>query len=260
MGKITYTNKVALNENPEIADINKVTDDDMNEIKSVVNTNDDNVGDITTLTTTDKTNVVNAINELQSNKALASDLGNIANLTTTDKTNTVVAINEVNSNMALSSEVGNIANLTTTDKSSIVNAINEVNTAVGLTVHDSYDTSTTEPYSANSIHNLHTYSTTEHRVGTWKDGKPVYAITLSGSVTATNLVIHNNSNIKLMVDAEGCVYTPDLCHNLGSYGSPNYYSLLQYNFNNHNISLFSAGYNVTGGGYDITIYYTKTTD
>lgn len=39
MAQITYTNKVALNENPEIAAINKVTDDDMNEIKSVVNAN-----------------------------------------------------------------------------------------------------------------------------------------------------------------------------------------------------------------------------
>ena len=39
MSKITYDDKVALNENPEIADINKVTDDDMNEIKQVVNDN-----------------------------------------------------------------------------------------------------------------------------------------------------------------------------------------------------------------------------
>ena len=39
MANITYDTKVALNENPSIADINKVTDDDMNEIKSVVNTN-----------------------------------------------------------------------------------------------------------------------------------------------------------------------------------------------------------------------------
>lgn len=36
---IQYQNKVALNTNPEIADINKVTDNDMNEIKSVVNNN-----------------------------------------------------------------------------------------------------------------------------------------------------------------------------------------------------------------------------
>ena len=42
MAQISYTNKIALNENPEIADINKVTDDDMNEIKQVVNDNYNN--------------------------------------------------------------------------------------------------------------------------------------------------------------------------------------------------------------------------
>lgn len=53
MAKITYTNKVALNENPEIADINKVTDDDMNEIKQVVNDNYDHYIEIQTTTPTD---------------------------------------------------------------------------------------------------------------------------------------------------------------------------------------------------------------
>lgn len=37
MSLITYENKVALNENPQIADINKVTADDMNQIKSAIN-------------------------------------------------------------------------------------------------------------------------------------------------------------------------------------------------------------------------------
>lgn len=40
MAQITYANKVKLNDDPNIPDINKVTDDDMNEIKSVVNEND----------------------------------------------------------------------------------------------------------------------------------------------------------------------------------------------------------------------------
>ena len=39
MAQITYDNKVALNENPNVADINKVTDDDMNEIKTTINAN-----------------------------------------------------------------------------------------------------------------------------------------------------------------------------------------------------------------------------
>lgn len=44
MAKINYANKVALNENQSVADINKVTDDDMNEIKTSVNTIYDALG------------------------------------------------------------------------------------------------------------------------------------------------------------------------------------------------------------------------
>ena len=61
MSKITYTNKVAINENIEIPNINKVTDSDMNEIKNVVNNNDDelittntNLTNATTYSTTEK--------------------------------------------------------------------------------------------------------------------------------------------------------------------------------------------------------------
>ena len=64
MSKINYTDKVTLNENPNVADVNKVKADDLNEIKNVVNANDDNVGDIANLKTTDKSSVVNAINKI----------------------------------------------------------------------------------------------------------------------------------------------------------------------------------------------------
>ena len=43
MSKITYADKVALNENPNVADVNKIKADDLNEIKNVVNANDDNI-------------------------------------------------------------------------------------------------------------------------------------------------------------------------------------------------------------------------
>lgn len=68
MSKITYDNKVDLQVASNIANINKVTASDMNEIKDVVNGNANEVGDISTLTTTDKTSVVNAINELETDK------------------------------------------------------------------------------------------------------------------------------------------------------------------------------------------------
>lgn len=64
MSKITYENKVALSEKPEVDDINKVKATDMNEIKEVVNQNDDNVGNLSNLETIDKSSLVNAVNEI----------------------------------------------------------------------------------------------------------------------------------------------------------------------------------------------------
>ena len=62
---ITYTDKVTLNQNPDIDAVNKCQASDMNEIKTVVNANATGVGDISTLNTT-ATTVVGAINEINS--------------------------------------------------------------------------------------------------------------------------------------------------------------------------------------------------
>ena len=67
MSKIGFADKVALNENASIPDINKCKASDMNEIKQVVNENDDNVGDLTQLETTNKDSIVGAINEVNTN-------------------------------------------------------------------------------------------------------------------------------------------------------------------------------------------------
>ena len=71
MAKITYEDKVALNVNSDIADVNKCNATDLNEIKNVVNENDDNttnnsnaIGDLSSLNTTNKNNLVSAINEV----------------------------------------------------------------------------------------------------------------------------------------------------------------------------------------------------
>lgn len=74
MAKITYENKVALNVNSDIADVNKCNATDLNEIKNVVNENDDNttnnsnaIGNLSSLNTTNKNNLVSAINEVNAN-------------------------------------------------------------------------------------------------------------------------------------------------------------------------------------------------
>ena len=71
MAKITYENKVALNANSDIADINKVNASDLNEIKDVVNANDDNttnntnaIGNLSELTTPVVSSLVGAINSV----------------------------------------------------------------------------------------------------------------------------------------------------------------------------------------------------
>ena len=71
MAKITFEDKVALNVNSDIADVNKCNATDLNEIKNVVNTNDDNttnnsnaIGNLSNLNTTNKNNLVSAINEI----------------------------------------------------------------------------------------------------------------------------------------------------------------------------------------------------
>ena len=71
--QITYQDKVALNENTGIADINKVKADDMNMIKNIVNANQEDVGDISNLKTEDITSIVNAVNELVTNKEILYD-------------------------------------------------------------------------------------------------------------------------------------------------------------------------------------------
>lgn len=92
MAQITYANKVALNENPEIANINKVTDDDMNEIKQVVNDNYNNTIQITDTEPTDSDNKIwidtaevgSAASEITNEYSTSTGLGYSANYINTE--------------------------------------------------------------------------------------------------------------------------------------------------------------------------------
>lgn len=71
MSKITYSNKIALNVNSDIADVNKCNASDLNEIKEVVNGHDDsiinnttNIGNLENLQTIRKSDLVLAINDI----------------------------------------------------------------------------------------------------------------------------------------------------------------------------------------------------
>lgn len=53
INKIQYQNKVAIEDDPSVAEINKVTDSNMNEIKAVVNNNADEMDNYYTKTEID---------------------------------------------------------------------------------------------------------------------------------------------------------------------------------------------------------------
>lgn len=227
MAKITYEDKVALNENPEIALINKVTDDDLNEIKSVVNTNDDNVGVLTNLTTTDKTSAVNAINELNSDKA-PDDIILVQSSEPTSDSN-ILWIND--------GQIG-------TPASEITN---------------SYSTSTGKGYSANYVNHINTYSNTETQIGYWFD-KPLYRKILTLPTLA------NNGETNVSYDSTYLIKRFEIyCENPAiakiSLNIPtNNYISSYIDYTNHRIAVQTSSDRTAFTENYAIIEYTKTTD
>lgn len=203
MAQISYTNKVALNENPEIANINKVTDDDMNEIKQVVNDNYNN------------TIIISDTQPTSEDNKLFID--------------------------------------TSEDGDSFTEITNE------------YSTSTGKGYSANYINELHTYSETEIRVGTYL-GKPLYRRTFVGttSTSTNNSMLTNSGNIKKIISSCGYIeQSSSVQLEIGKsvYHQDNSFTAFTRIINVNNNLRFDYNYNTfSGKNYEITVEYTKTTD
>lgn len=206
MAQITYDNKVALNENPEIANINKVTDDDLNEIKQVVNDNYNNTIQITDTEPTDNDNKL--------------------------------WIN--------SGEIGGQA-------SEITNSYSE-STGIG--------------YSANYVNNLHTYSTSEIRVGTWIDGKPIYRIAFESTNYATSYTIPTPTNLEKIIDVKGMLQRSDynniwqvIPSRLNNTGFTAQFDNISISGSSVSVGLtFGTSWSTTFRKIIIVFEYTKTTD
>lgn len=65
----------------------------------------------------------------------------------------------------------------------------------GASLSNVYGTSDSNGYTQEYINGLETYSTTEHRVGTWIDGKPLYSRWFSTTLTGTP-----SSGVKRIMD------------------------------------------------------------
>lgn len=108
---------------------------------------------------------------------------------------------------------------------------------------------------------MHTYSTTEERVGTWIDDKPVYERTLvvdncttyeDGAVRRIFVVSNALSGIDTLVDVSGNIYV-----NSGTYYQGNKYGLPQANMAANGGCVWSSSGNLNGGGLELVFAFDK---
>ena len=128
-------------------------------------------------------------------------------------------------------------------------------------VVNQYSTSQTNTYSADYVNNLNAYSTTEKRIGTWIDGKPLYEKVIDFGACPDNSsknVAHNISNLKRIIRLFGFA---------GSSTSKGGITLPH--GSSSPIALYADDTNVTVNAFQnasqytqtyIWIQYTKTTD
>ena len=115
----------------------------------------------------------------------------------------------------------------------------------------------TVPTGWEQVDNPNDYSTTETRIGTWIDGKPLYRKVVTGIYETQ--VLFEILNVLKMVNMYGTIKTDTVVHQLGAYYSSDYYSGLQFNPSINTMKLFAADI-YRNNEYTICLEYTKTTD
>ena len=132
----------------------------------------------------------------------------------------------------------------------------------GASLSNVYGTSQSNGYTQEYINGLETYSTTEKRVGTWIDGKPVYRKTITGNTSSNEIYISLINNVDVIIKEEGHISYPggtyepiNTIYNIAS----NYFTRTSLNNASH-IEYFYYSSNLYNRPYYITLEYTKTTD
>jgi len=113
-----------------------------------------------------------------------------------------------------------------------------------------------------AINNSTTYSTTEHIIGTWLTGKPIYSKTINFGALPNNSqksVAHNISNIDKIINYKGIAYSGTTFRTLPACSPLNQTYNIDLYVDTTNIYIIT-GSNRTGYTSYVTIEYTKTTD
>lgn len=129
-------------------------------------------------------------------------------------------------------------------------------------VVNSNSDSTANAYSCDYVNKLNTYSTTEKRIGTWYDGKPLYekTIYISALPNASGTYYqHNVSNPDVMfIKNAFWVQTSGATGTIPMFNSSSEYT---FTFINKSSGIYIyAQANYSNRSAYVTIQYTKTTD
>lgn len=129
---------------------------------------------------------------------------------------------------------------------------------------NTYNASATDTYSCNYINGLNTYSTTEQRIGTWINNKPIYRKVINTGTlpNATSKSISAGiSNLENIISLKGVAYNPNTSTFIPlPYPSVTSSQVIMLYFSNGNINyLTQYNFSIYTQSY-IEIEYTKTTD
>lgn len=131
-------------------------------------------------------------------------------------------------------------------------------------VTDSYSASTSDSYSCNYVNGLNTFSTTEQRIGTWTNGKPIYRKVITGTkVSGTELAITVDNNLdEIVMTYGGRLIRTDLNRGyaIPMYESSNVYVRVELRQDTKQIAIVSSAGQYSNGNVSIVVCYTKTTD
>jgi len=140
-------------------------------------------------------------------------------------------------------------------------------TPVSAQIVDSYSASTTDGYSANYVNGLNTYSTTEHRIGTWINGKPLYRKVIDiGNLPNTNDkkidtgLIFNSNNCILRNFYGVASYSNGISFPLPYINPIDITYTVSLNLNSNNQVVVTTGSDRSLMTGYVVLEYTKTTD
>lgn len=128
----------------------------------------------------------------------------------------------------------------------------------GASISNTYGTSQSNGYSQEYINKINTYSTSEQRIGTWVNGKPLYRKTfyITSNLGSPLDVQHNIQNIDY-IKVEGWLSTTTTTNTPPFYSSSTDFFRV---FRNEGYLCARYGSGITASNITFIVEYTKTTD